>query len=72
MLKLLEFGMQNRDSKNHLFRMTARICLYLTKKWADHTERKLNQKWQDKIDLPKERAEEIKQSAAEKSKVSTA
>ncbi len=31
MLKLLEFGMQNRDSKNHLFRMTARICLYLTK-----------------------------------------
>lgn len=60
MMRLLQFGMKNWESKNLLIRIAARICLYLTGKWADWTERRLNRKWKEIPGWTPKKAEEIK------------
>lgn len=60
MMKLLQFGMRNHRSKNPLIRLSANICLCITRKWADRTEKKLNQKWKKVPGWTPQKEEEMK------------
>lgn len=61
MIRLLEFGMRNIESKNPLLRTAAQICVFIAEKQGQRIEKAIRQKKREMPLWTAERAEQMKQ-----------